>query len=85
MDTWLEDMQQRVNRLATKRTEVEEGSGIKIMVATAVQRRIFWLRFRAPFPLCSVAANKLFSVHVTTAAAERNWSAWGRTYTAIRN
>ena len=55
------------------------------MVATAIQRRIFWQRLRAPFPLCSVAANKLLSVHVTTAAAERNWSAWGRTYTAIRN
>ena len=83
MYTWLEDMQQRANRLVTKRTEVEEGGRIKIMVATTIQRRIFWQRFRVPFPVCSVAANKLLSVHVTTAAAERNWSAWGRTYTAI--
>ena len=25
------------------------------------------------------------SAHVTTAATERNWSAWGRTYTGARN
>ncbi len=31
------------------------------------------------------AARRLLAVHVTTAAAERNWSVWGRTYTNIRN
>jgi len=37
------------------------------------------------FPLLSVAANKLLSAHATSAAAERNWSAWGRTYSPLRN
>ena len=37
------------------------------------------------FPLLANAAQKLLSAHVTTTAAERNWSAWGRTYTALRN
>ena len=35
------------------------------------------------FPLLATAAQKLLSAHVTTAAAERNWSAWGRTYTDL--
>ncbi|KAJ9505505.1 hypothetical protein QJQ45_023791, partial [Haematococcus lacustris] len=30
------------------------------------------------------AATRLLSMHVTTAAAERNWSAWGLTYEAGR-
>ena len=40
----------------------------------------FWLsKAEKQFPLLAVAANKLLSAHATTAAAERNWSAWGRT------
>ena len=31
-------------------------------------------------PFLSILANRLLCVHVTTAAAEWNWSAWGRTY-----
>ena len=31
----------------------------------------------------SFAADKLLSAHTTTAAAERNWSAWGCTYTSL--
>lgn len=31
------------------------------------------------------AATRLLSCHATTAAAERNWSVWGRVYTATRN
>ena len=45
----------------------------------------FWLRFKKQYPLVAAAANRLLAVHVTTAAAERNWSAWGRTYNALRN
>lgn len=29
--------------------------------------------------------HRMLSAHVTTAAAERNWSAWARTYTSLRN
>jgi hypothetical protein len=61
-----------------------------------VQRFKLWLsikgtlyKFASKYSsrVCCVAAaaNKLLSVHVTTAAAERNWYAWGRTYTNIRN
>ena len=32
------------------------------------------------FPLLSRAAHGLLGLHVTTPAAERNWSAWGRVY-----
>jgi len=35
--------------------------------------------------LLSVAANKLLSAHATSAAAERNWSAWGHIYTPLCN
>ena len=54
-------------------------------LAPITQRRTLWSSHVAMFPLFSVAAVKLLSVHVTSAAAERNWSAWGRIYTNIRN
>ena len=48
--------------------------------------RDFWLsKAEKQFPLLAVAANKLLSAHATTAAAQRNWSAWGRTYDSLRN
>lgn len=48
--------------------------------------RMFWAtKASHQFPLLATAAQKLLSAHVTTAAAERNWSAWGRTYTSLRN
>ncbi len=47
----------------------------------------FWAAASAAemFPRISIAAQKLLSAHVTTAAAERNWSAWGRTYDSLRH
>jgi len=36
------------------------------------------------FPLLSVA-NKLLSAHATSAAVERNWSAWGHISTPLGN
>jgi len=54
--------------------------------AKPVFMRMFWAtKASEHFPLLAAAAQKLLSAHVTTAAAERNWSAWGRTYTALRN
>ncbi len=48
--------------------------------------RNFWaVAVSTTFPRISIAAQKLTSAHVTTAAAERNWSAWGRTYDSLRN
>ena len=37
------------------------------------------------WPELSKVAMKLLSMHPTSAAAERNWSLWGRVYTASRN
>ncbi len=39
----------------------------------------------SPYPLFSTAAMRLLSCHASSCAAERNWSAWGRTYTGLRN
>jgi len=48
--------------------------------------RNFWLtKANTLFPLLAVAANQLLSAHATSCAAERNWSAWGRIYTSLRN
>jgi len=50
-------------------------------------RRSLYTRYAiTPFPSISAAAVKLLSLHATTAAAERNWSGWGRIYkNALRN
>ena len=84
MGDWDADMIKRAQYLAELRAP-DDKDETKIVVATVLQRRRFWLRFKVKYPLITAAANKLLSVHVTTAAAERNWSAWGRTYTNIRN
>ncbi len=48
--------------------------------------RNFWLtKANKLFFLLAVAANKLLSAHATSCAAERNWSAWGRIFTSLRN
>ena len=36
-------------------------------------------------PIVAAAAKRLSGLHVTTAAAERNWSEWGRMYTSQRS
>jgi hypothetical protein len=61
-------------------------SQIQILSGKPVHLRNFWVSLAAKqFPMLSVAARQLLTLHVTTAAAERNWSAWGRLYTALRN
>lgn len=37
------------------------------------------------FPELAAVALRSMSVHPTSCAAERNWSIWGRLYTASRN
>ena len=57
-----------------------------IEASVHAQRRMFWLRKGfSTVPLTATAAAKLLSMHATTAAAERNWSAWGRNYTSLRS
>ena len=66
METWSEDMARHAAYLALMREEVAEGGRVKIVVATAVQRRQFGARFAAKFPPTAAAANKLLSAHVVT-------------------
>ena len=49
------------------------------------RRRALWLRCKDMYPLFSGVAFRLLSLHPSSCAAERNWSAWGRTYTSLRN
>ena len=66
-----------------------QASSDKLQILTASKpsfTRNFWSSKASPqFPLLAFAAQKLLAAHVTTAAAERNWSAWARTYTSLRN
>ena len=44
-----------------------------------------WIKYLCEhFPLCAKAAVRLISMHVTSAAAERNWSIWGQVYADLR-
>jgi hypothetical protein len=63
------------------------GPGATKEVVAAVHKRIrFWSTQTGPkFAVLTRAANRLLGCHVTTCAAERNWSAWGRVFTAARN
>ena len=56
--------------------------GKRVMVASIKERIAFWKipAMKAAFPLSSKAVEILLGIHVTTGAAERNWSAWGLIY-----
>ena len=70
-----------------KRDYKADPSSLQIIYPTKPDYvRNFWLsKAEKQFPLLAVVANKLLSAHATTAAAERNWSARGRTYDSLRN
>jgi hypothetical protein len=51
----------------------------------AAQEQQCLIKAGAQFPYLNKAAVRLLSMHASTAAAERNWSAWGRVYTSLRN
>ena len=48
-------------------------------------RRNLWLQASEQYPLFAAAAVRLMSCHASSCAADRNWSAWGCTYTSLRN
>jgi hypothetical protein len=50
----------------------------------AVRKRLWSVALKGTYPLCAKAAERLMSLHVSSAAAERNWSAWKRLYDATR-
>jgi hypothetical protein len=71
-ETWPSEMA-KVGRVLMK----QAGQPLK----SADMRRGFWRnKTHSQFPRWAAAANKLISVHATAAAAERNWSVWGRIY-----
>jgi hypothetical protein len=50
------------------------------------KRLNFWqTKAAVKFPNVGKATVRLLSMHTSTAAAEHNWSAWGRVYTSLRN
>jgi hypothetical protein len=68
-------------------TEVKGPDGkVSIKLAAVTTRKNWWLlHMSAKYPFIAKAACRLLSMHATSCAAERNWSAWGRTFTALRN
>ncbi|KAJ9534759.1 hypothetical protein QJQ45_013120 [Haematococcus lacustris] len=80
---WPTDMKSSVEaNVAETRTD-EDG---KTTTACISVRSGFWTFLGARcFPNLRLAAVRLLAMHVTTAAAERNWSSWGNTYNAGRS
>jgi hypothetical protein len=69
--------------LLTERTYKDDGT---VEVAPVEERRSWWATYLfEEFPALAKAASKLLAIHVTTCAAERNWSQWGLVYTKQRN
>ena len=57
-----------------------------IKMADISKRRAWWSKNACDrFPLLSAAAVRLLSAHATTAAAERNWSSWGKVFVSSRS
>ena len=57
-----------------------------MQLSSAELRRNYWRRIAAPkFPLLAAATARLLSLHASSCSAERNWSAWGRTFVPLRN
>ncbi|KAJ9505989.1 hypothetical protein QJQ45_016977, partial [Haematococcus lacustris] len=57
----------------------------RVAVEPVSMRRAFWGKAGPRgFPHLAVAASRLLGVHATSAASERNWSAWGRLFTSAR-
>ncbi|KAJ9507054.1 hypothetical protein QJQ45_011810 [Haematococcus lacustris] len=63
-------------------TKATELNGRTVTVIAPAHQRLTWWQVYAQskFPILAKAAMRLLSVHVSTCAAERNWSAWGRTF-----
>ncbi|KAJ9511827.1 hypothetical protein QJQ45_004382 [Haematococcus lacustris] len=54
---------------------------VATMMETLLMRLTWWQIYAKPhFPALATAALRLLSVHVSTCASERNWSAWGRLF-----
>jgi hypothetical protein len=54
----------------------------RVVVANSKERVTVWSKFGEDIPELRNVAVRLLSAHATSAASERNWSLWGRTYCA---
>ncbi|KAJ9530368.1 hypothetical protein QJQ45_000738 [Haematococcus lacustris] len=80
---WPTDMKSSVEAIVAETRTDEDG---KTTTACISVRSGFWTFLGARcFPNLRLAAVRLLAMHVTTAAAERNWSSWGNTYNAGRS
>ncbi|KAJ9506944.1 hypothetical protein QJQ45_016537 [Haematococcus lacustris] len=80
---WPTDMKSSVEAIVAETRTDEDG---KTTTACISVRSGFWTFLGARcFPNLRQAAVRLLAMHVTTAAAERNWSSWGNTYNAGRS
>jgi hypothetical protein len=57
----------------------------RVVVPSSKERVAVWSKFGADISELRDVAVRLLSAHATTAASERNWSLWGRTYCAARS
>eukprot|EP00955_Chlamydomonas_euryale_P021604 228192-Chlamydomonas_euryale.AAC.1 len=68
---------QRFYELAVKRTDVlnDKREVVSVKVLDSVQRRVVWTQHLCgAYPLLAKCANRLLSMHASSAASERNWS-----------
>ncbi|KAG1668461.1 hypothetical protein FOA52_005234 [Chlamydomonas sp. UWO 241] len=69
-------------KVCSSRREEVDGKKIKIIITPACSRRGLWTK--NGFPLLALCADRLLSMHATSAARERNWSVWGHIFTKFR-
>jgi hypothetical protein len=84
LEPWPEELQSMALRMAGRRTTLVTAAANelnKIVPVSAARRTGLWtVYFAVLFPLLAKAAVKLLAIHVTSGAAERNWSKWGQVY-----
>ncbi|KAJ9526629.1 hypothetical protein QJQ45_017607, partial [Haematococcus lacustris] len=79
---WPDAMASDVTSIVAQTRTDEDGRTVAACIS--MRRNLWSFEARMFVPFCSTAAGRLLSMHVTTAAAERNWSSWGNTYDAGR-
>ncbi|KAJ9527201.1 hypothetical protein QJQ45_025452 [Haematococcus lacustris] len=80
---WPTDMKSSVEAIVAETRTDEDGKTTTACIT--VHRGLWTFQGAGYFPHLRQAAVRLLSMHVTTAAAERNWSSWGNTYNAGRS
>lgn len=79
-----------VASVATERLKLEEAPAPsrkrdRGTVPSSRERIALWTKFGSEVPELRNVALRLLSAHATSASAERNWSLWGRIYSAARS